>query len=504
MGIRASRVGSAAAVIFVIAACGGSGGPSGFTVDSGGGGGGMDGGGGHHDGGINLLGDSGGDSAHGCTGLACNVEACTSGGIAATTVSGTVYAPNGTLPLYDVQVFIPNAPLEPFAKGVQCDQCGAALSGSPITTALSDATGHFTLTGVPAGANIPIVVQLGKWRREATIPMVSSCTENALTDPDLTRLPKNQMEGSMPHIALTTGGCDNLGCMLPKVGIDASEFGYQADGYSKAINVYNADGGGSGLPATAADSLWGDMSNLMTYDMSIFSCECSEALDSKGGSPSAPEFGVVTQYLDLGGRIFTTDFQYTWYKYSPDTALGGSPVGSDTIGIGEITGGAPPGGNPISLVTSFPKGLALATWLKTVFPTDMYASMGEVLPDYVFGNIQSLNSKTLTWAGSGSTDSFGTPGTGSPGTGPAIPRVFTVDTPTGDPTTKQCGRGVHIDAHVDNPGTTTDTVGCGTSGCYPASCPNPLKPDEAMFAFFFFDLASCIQNETAPPMPPPK
>jgi len=417
-----------------------------------------------------------------------------------TTVSGYVYAPNGTLPLYDVQVFIPNTALAPLPKGVQCDQCGATVSGDPITTALSDPTGYFQLKGVPSGANIPIVVQLGKWRREATIPTVSSCTSNVLTDANLTRLPKNQMEGSMPHIALTTGECDNLGCMLPKVGIDPAEFGYQADGYAAAINIYNGSGGGTGLAATAADSLWSSSTLLMTYDMGIFSCECSEALGTKGGSASAPEFGLVTDYLNAGGRIFTTDFQYTWYKYSPDPALGGTPVGSDTTGIGDVIGGAGPGGNPISLVTTFPKGAALAQWLKTVFPTDMYASAGEVYPDYVFGNIVSLNSETLTWAGSGSTDEFD-----SPGTGPAVPRVFTVDTPAGAPTAKQCGRGVHIDAHVDNPGTggDTDTVGCNGSTCYPNTCATPLKPDEAMFAFFFFDLSSCIQDETAPPQPPP-
>jgi hypothetical protein len=501
MGIRASRVGSAAAVILVIAACGGSGGPSGFTVDSGGGGGGMDGGGGHHDGGINLLGDSGGDSAHGCTGLACNVEACTSGGIAATTVSGTVYAPNGTLPLYDVQVFIPNAALEPFPKGVQCDQCGAPVSGSPITTALSDPTGHFTLTGVPSGSNIPIVVQLGKWRREAYIPTVNSCAENTLTDPDLTRLPKNQMEGSMPHIALTTGECDNMGCMLPKVGIDPIEFGYESDGYNKAINTYVSESemeSGESIPgAAAASDLWGSSTLLNTYDEGIFSCECTEPPEAPAGSAF---YTNMTNYLNAGGRIFTTDFMYTWYKYSPDPNLGGGSLSDPDIGIGEIIGGAPLVGeppDPIDLVTTFPKGLALAQWLKVVFPTGTYA---QVVPDVIWGNIQSLNaSKTVTWATSpeddgtedvGTEDAVVDAGSGS------LPRVFTVDTPVGKPTAMQCGRGVHLDAHIDS----DQTVGPG----YPTSgCGDPLAPAEAMFAFFFFDLSSCIQNEKSAPVPPP-
>jgi hypothetical protein len=516
MGKRATRLGSAAAVICVIGACGGSGQNVGFNMDSGGGGdASMHGGG--KDGGIHLIQDgSGSDSAPPCTGLECQVQSC--GGGSSTTVSGYVYAPNGQLPLYDVQVFIPNAPLEPFPKGVQCQQCGAPVSGDPITTALSDATGHFVLSGVPSGSNIPIVVQLGKWRRETTIPTVNPCAENTLTDPNLTRLPKTQSEGSMPHIALTTGGCDQMGCMLPKVGIDPSEFGTQADGFSKAVNIYtgdttyNAELGITDDPSwTSATNLWGSptgslpstgQGNIMDYDLAILSCECWEAADSKGTAGAAP-FAWMTDYLDAGGRIFTTDFQYTWYKFSPDPNLGGGSTSQPNIGIGEIYGGAPGGGSPLDLITTFPKGQALAAWLKYVFSgtslpsgatyaVDMYAQMGEVNPDVVWSNIQSLDpTKTLTW--STSNGSF---------MGPAVgPRVFTVETPVGKPVAQQCGRGVHIDAHVDD---YDDGTGQVVGEGYPTTgCGVPLKADEAMFAFFFFDLASCIQDESKNPVPPP-
>jgi len=464
---------------------GGGGGGSGGTAGSGGAGG---------SGGIHLGGDSGGDSTMGgCTGIACNVQSC--GGGSATTVTGYVYAPNGELPLYDVQVFIPNAALTPFAKGVQCENCGAPLSGEPIATALSDPTGHFVLTGVPTGTNVPIVVQLGKWRREAYIPSVAGCTTTTLTDPNLTRLPTNQMEGSMPHVALTTGGCDQMGCMLAKLGIDPMEFGTQADGYNKAINTYNGQGGSYTVPgATAAMNLWGDATVLDTYDEAIFSCECSEAPGSKGvfGSPS---FGVVTDYLNAGGRIFTTDFQYTWYKFSPDPMMGEATAGSPIMGLGEIIGGAPIGGSPMTLVSTIPKAVALAAWLKNIFSgvplpsgatfaLDSYSQMAEINPDVVWSNIQSLDpTKTITWANSPS---------------PPGPRIFTVDTPVGTAPTSQCGRGVHIDAHVDQSDGQIVGAGFPTTGCGV-----PLKADEAAFAFFFFDLSSCISDEHMPPPPPP-
>ena len=157
-----------------------------------------------------------------CVNLQCQQVRCDGG---ETTISGTAFAPNGTLPLYNVMVYVPNGPLEPFKAGLTCDRCGALVSGRPLVTAISDHEGKFKIANVPAGTNIPLVLQVGKWRRQITIPSVVPCQDNPVTDAQLTRLPRNRQEGDMPKIAVTTGECDLLGCLLPKLGIDTAELG---------------------------------------------------------------------------------------------------------------------------------------------------------------------------------------------------------------------------------------------------------------------------------------
>ncbi len=402
-----------------------------------------------------------------CKGLQCQQKKCAPG--KTTSVSGTVFAPNGTLPLYNVIVYVPNAALAPFPPGLLCDKCGTVASGEPVVTALSDSKGQFRLLNVPVGKDIPLVVQLGKWRRKVVIPEVKECVDNPLTDKNLTRLPKNQTEGDLPRIAVTTGGCDQLSCMLPKVGIDASEFGTK--GSSKAVHFYSAGGASGPTGMTDAKAFWSNLDELKKYDVAVFSCECEEAPATK----DATSYKAVTDYLAAGGRIFTTDFQYTWYKYSPDPALKAAAT---------ITGGAPPGGNPVTLDTSFPKGKALADWLKFVDPASAY---GSVPCDFVFDNYAALDkAKTQTW---GSSFAFFIPG------GSAHPRFMTTNTPVGKPAESQCGKAVHLDAHINQ----TDKV----DATYPAGCASKIKTGEEAFAFFFFDLSSCIQKEDAPPAPPP-
>jgi hypothetical protein len=389
-----------------------------------------------------------------CVGLQCAVADC--GTAPPTTISGTVFAPNGHLPLYNVNVFVPNAPLDPLTVGVSCDRCGTPLTGMPVVQAQSDYMGHFQLTGAPSGNDIPLVIQLGKWRRQVTIPAVLPCQDNKLSDPELTRLPKKQSEGNMPRVAVTLGECDQISCMLPKVGIDASEFGVA--GQDKAVTFYSTPQTTFKAGVTSATTFWNNLTELSKYDIVILSCECDEHPDTK----DATSYAAMAQYLAMGGRIFTTDFQYTWYRYSPDPGLASA---------GSIQGGAPIGASPVSIDTSFPKGKALADWMNYTMTSTAY---GQVTPDFVFDNFLSMNaSKSQTFASSG-----------------GHPRFMTINTPVGLPPDQQCGKAVHLDAHINS----TDQI----NASFPSGCSSPINSGEAAFAYFFFDLANCIQDDGGP------
>src|SRR5580698_6459311 len=103
-------------------------------------------------------------------GLKCNVS-CTGGGT--TTVTGTVYDPAKRDPLYNIQVYVPAVPLQPLPKGVPTGadacSCGALFESGALTNTTTAVDGTFTLTNVPVGSQVPLVLQIGKWRRQVTI-----------------------------------------------------------------------------------------------------------------------------------------------------------------------------------------------------------------------------------------------------------------------------------------------------------------------------------------------
>jgi len=102
-------------------------------------------------------------------------DICTQQGKPPTTLSGTVYAPNGTLQVYGVNVYIPETDPGPLSVGLECSKCVDELPGGSLARTTSGNFGEFTLTGVPTGVNIPLVIQVGRWRRQIVIPEIKEC-----------------------------------------------------------------------------------------------------------------------------------------------------------------------------------------------------------------------------------------------------------------------------------------------------------------------------------------
>ena len=151
--------------------------PSGSTSSSGAGGSGMAAA--VSSGSTSSAGDGGsamvGPSCAGGTPLSGSVSKCSNG--ADTTLTGKVYDPAGKVPLSNVTVFVPNDPcvLPTITPGAStCNECGAPI-GNDVSVAVTDSTGSFTLKDVPTGDIIPLVVQIGKWRRIITVPHVADC-----------------------------------------------------------------------------------------------------------------------------------------------------------------------------------------------------------------------------------------------------------------------------------------------------------------------------------------
>src|SRR5919197_4584759 len=295
----------------------------------------------------------------GCVGLQCQQAVCP--GSTKTTLTGTVFTPAGDLPLYNAVVYVPNGPVQPFPTGgVTCDRCGAVTSGDPLVSTLTGPDGRFRLENVPAGQNIPLVIQMGKWRRQITIPSITACQQKEL-DVGSTRLPRNKSEGDIPKIAIATGGADPFECLLRKVGIADDEI-TEPTGTGR-VHFYRAHNG-KDLASTAprSDQLWQSLDTLMQYDMVLLPCEGT----ANTTDPTKTDAGKqnVVDYTTAGGRVFATHYSYTCIQGAPSASLFPSVANWNLSGQDPVS----PYTNPfdVTVDTSFPKGSAFADWLLNV------------------------------------------------------------------------------------------------------------------------------------------
>jgi hypothetical protein len=404
-----------------------------------------------------------------------------------TSISGTVFAPNGTLPLYGINVYIPNAALPPPVEGVICDRCSDTLPGAPVVKTITDEQGRFVLTNVPSGQNIPLVISSGKWRRTLTIPAVADCTDTALPTTE-TRLPKNRAEGNMPKIAISTGNADALECLVRKLGIDDSELG--TSGGAQRLHLYSdTDSAGkgassfkSGFPGGSGNfanskTLWNDVNSLKSYDITILSCEGGQSPQTK----SQAAMDAMKAYADLGGRVFLSHWHNIWIEGATESGGNGQKpaIWSGNNGIAKwnnsnATFSTPP--DQIDEVNN-PKGMSFATWMLNVGGSPagqrgvvpIGASTGKNTVDSVD---QTKAERWVYWPQNTTTQR---------------PQMFQFTTPNEAPDYERCGKVVFSDMHVSGDSSSRS----GTP--FPNDCSTqPLTPQEKALAFMFFDIASCV------------
>ncbi|MDB4934167.1 MAG: Tryptophan synthase alpha chain [Labilithrix sp.] len=438
----------------------------------------------------------GGDGGEGgprpCVGLCKQQVNCGAPGVT-TSLSGIVKDPAGKVPLYNVLVYVPNAPVAAITTGASCDRCGS-VSGDPLVTAITDAAGHFKLDNVPVGDDIPLVIQVGKWRRQLKIPKVAQCVDTPLADADI-RLPKKKSEGDLPQIAITTGGADVMECLLRKIGVDDSEFTTPdaggrvhfytgSPGTGETTRKFAPANGGASFPS--ATTFWADKTNLLAYDLVILSCEGDLYPATK---PDAA-LKAMYDYANAGGRLFASHWHRYWFSTEghPGVPAGPSPSPFEPFGTWADRN-APGDQNPGQLITgkvddSFPKGKAMKEWLVNVnastVPGDLEIKESKHNIDAV-DKARATQWITMTNPFAGNTQAV---------------EYLSFNTPITVPDDQKCGRVVYSDLHVSS--------GDVRGQPWPTGCVQPdLSPQEKALEFMLFDLSSCIQNDNAPVVPPP-
>ncbi len=444
-------------------------------------------------------------------GLSCNVS-CPGG--ATTTVTGKVFDPAGKNPLYNIVVYVPASPLQPLPSGVPTggDKCScyALFKSGALTSTTTDVDGSFTLTNVPVGNGVPLVLQIGKWRRSVKIN-VTGCQANAQPDKSLT-LPSTVAAGSddnLPDIAVSTGAADTLECLMARIGLPSSEYVAGAGG-SGHIHVFsggdpNSTGGDGqietpGWSSTAPasySSLWDSQAHLMPYDILLLSCE--------GGETYKANPAVLEAYLNAGGRAFSSHFHYAWFAGPLKTGQAYSAPADWGTNLATWTGGPGDDGAQANGIINqtlngstmpFPKGVAFSKWLGIVNALGVSGAPPMELPmapPKLNAMIGPGNKASQPWVNDDMYQnamyfSFDTPvDLNPPPPGPD---------PSGGPV--YCGRAVYSDLHVSGAQVTGDP----SPGCTAAD----LTPQELALEFMLFDLSSCVIPDTITPpvtVPPP-
>ena len=251
------------------------------------------------------------------------------------TLTGTVLAPEGTIPISGALVYATQTAPPPLPEQVFCDACIELEQGTPF--AFSTSSGEFQLK-IPAEGNWHLVVQKGTFRRVRPIDITAAGLE---ADPTWTTLPglhAPEKGDYVPRMAVVIDSFDLIENTLDKLGLGdpfAANKGYDVfDGWETDLAEFF--------------STW---ENLAQYHIIFLPCD-SDWFNPTLQSVAAQD--ALRKFVEAGGKLYVTDWSYDILKQtfpqpiswigddgSPNSAQGGvydAPVTLMDEGLGQWLG----------------------------------------------------------------------------------------------------------------------------------------------------------------------
>jgi len=187
------------------------------------------------------------------------------------------------------------------------------------------------------------------------------------------------------------------------------------------------------------------------YDMTILECEGQQTTETTSDQ------AAIGAYTAAGGRVFASDFAYSWLWENP--AFAGVADWN-----GDHSGGGYTATAMIDQPPTNPDGVHFQQWLEAAGVPGASADAIKIYP--AFPNTTAVLAPTEQWLHSAT-----------------APIQFTFDTPVG--ATSQCGRVTFSDWHAQQ------LFAAGAT--FPGICPaGALTPQQAILEFMLFDFGTCL------------
>ena len=243
---------------------------------------------------------------------------CPPTGTVNATVTGTVYAPNGELPVSGALVYLSSTPPDPIPQGVYCSTC-LELDCDDVDSVTSAADGSFSISTTAADARY-LVVRKGEFMRVTQLDVKEG--DNTL-DKTFTALPSanDPTQGQyIPKIALAVGQYDKMEDVLSKIGLGTTNDTGTFQPGSEQFDIWDHDGAAGLIGATPKGTLLeliSDPEKLAQYHIIFIPC-ASAAIEHQVLTDDALVKNI-RDWVEKGGRWYASDWSVNWIeKVFPD------------------------------------------------------------------------------------------------------------------------------------------------------------------------------------------